>query len=191
MTIHEGTNVNRTTELHTVTCGLCAGTYALAQRYVDIKERDGGFWNCPYCRCSWGYPKERSTVQKLQAKLDAEQTRRQRAEEAAENAENRRRAQKAATSRMKNRIFSGMCPCCDRYFRELDHHMLTEHAVEREGTQLRAVRKHRGLTQAALAKELDIPPGYVSMFEHEKPSLPPTAHDLIKDWLRRTLGTPA
>lgn len=37
------------------------------------------------------------------------------------------RAQKAAKTRIKNRIAKGVCPCCNRTFENLQRHMTTQH----------------------------------------------------------------
>lgn len=41
--------------------------------------------------------------------------------------ENKRRAEKAAKTRMRNRIANGVCPCCNRYFAQLARHMANQH----------------------------------------------------------------
>lgn len=119
-------------ELTTMNCGECGGTYAINERYRRQKYEKGGYWNCPYCQCSWGYGE--SEVARLRKDLDREKTRRSWAEqnlesarEDAEIAERRRVAQKAATTRLKNRVKAGQCPCCRRHFHSLYDHMRNEH----------------------------------------------------------------
>lgn len=41
--------------------------------------------------------------------------------------ENRRRAEKAAKTRIKNRVSKGVCPCCNRHFENLQRHMQGQH----------------------------------------------------------------
>ena len=36
-------------------------------------------------------------------------------------------AQKGVTTRLKNRVQKGVCPCCNRYFAQLQRHMTTQH----------------------------------------------------------------
>lgn len=45
----------------------------------------------------------------------------------ASRAEHSRRAEKAAKTRIKNRIARGVCPCCKRTFQNLAAHMQTQH----------------------------------------------------------------
>ena len=42
-------------------------------------------------------------------------------------ARNRERAQKAAKTRIKNRVAAGVCPCCTRSFQNLARHMAGQH----------------------------------------------------------------
>ncbi len=49
------------------------------------------------------------------------------AREEARLAENRRRGEKAAKTRIKNRIANGVCPCCNRTFKNLHRHMENQH----------------------------------------------------------------
>jgi len=41
--------------------------------------------------------------------------------------EAQRRAEKAAKTRIKNRIGNGVCPCCNRTFKDLASHMKCKH----------------------------------------------------------------
>lgn len=66
--------------------------------------------------------------------MKKEKKRREWAEKNAENAqaeaqesERRRIAQKAATTRLKNRVKMGICPCCHRTFKQLAAHMKKKH----------------------------------------------------------------
>ena len=45
----------------------------------------------------------------------------------ADRAEHRRRGEKAAKTRIKNRIANGVCPCCKRSFKDLHRHMQNKH----------------------------------------------------------------
>jgi hypothetical protein len=120
-------------ELTEINCGKCGGTYAINERYREQQYKNGGSWTCPYCACGWGYS-QNNEVSKLKAKLQKEERRRLWAEENASQArkdakesEQRRRAQKAATTRLKNRVKAGVCPCCHRTFKQLQAHMKNKH----------------------------------------------------------------
>ena len=112
-------------KLTTIDCGSCGGTYAINERYRAQKYEEGGCWNCPYCQTSWGFAG--SEIYKLKEKLRHEAKRREWVERDLKDTENRLRAQKAAKTRLKNRIAAGVCPCCNRSFVNLARHMNTKH----------------------------------------------------------------
>lgn len=113
-------------ELTTINCGECSATYAINERYRQNRERDGDGWHCPYCQVGWGYF-GRGKVEKLEKQLATARKRKEWAEQEAKNAEYRRRAEKAAKTRLKNRIGKGVCPCCNRSFVNLARHMESKH----------------------------------------------------------------
>jgi len=122
-----------TVELSEVNCGECGGTYALNKRYKDQKYQDGGSWNCPYCQCWWGYSQNNENS-KLKKQVEILERSKKFAERQAEIARedaryecNCARAQKAAKTRLKNRIKHGVCPCCNGTFKQLARHMKNKH----------------------------------------------------------------
>ena len=122
------------THLQVVHCGGCAGTYGIDARYYQERREKGGFWNCPYCPCSCGFPAEGSEVARLKRKLEyqeaeTERERRRRANEQERHERTRRRlsATQGVVTRTKNRVARGVCPCCDRHFTNLQRHMQTKH----------------------------------------------------------------
>ncbi|KKM85207.1 hypothetical protein LCGC14_1291410 [marine sediment metagenome] len=50
------------------------------------------------------------------------------------DAKNQGRAEKAAKTRLKNRIANGVCPCCHRTFANLARHMDKKHPAYKEET---------------------------------------------------------
>ena len=117
--------VELTVNLTRVSCGECGGVYAINSRYHEQKREQGGFWNCPYCRCGWGFGE--SDNDRLKKQLKNTQKQLEWAQQDVKNAENRERGQKAAKTRIKNRIAKGVCPCCNRSFANLQKHMQTKH----------------------------------------------------------------
>lgn len=97
-------------------------------------------------KCIWGhsqvYTPGPSEADRLRAKLqaqeqatakaaaEAERERRWRLEGAQEreHLERRLSAQRGVTTRLKNRVANGVCPCCNRSFSNLHRHMQTKHA---------------------------------------------------------------
>ena len=117
-----------------VACGECGGIYALAARYYEQQRVNGGFWNCPYCRCRWGFSKKASELEL--AKADAKWQSSMLANERARHDQTRASlvGHKAAKTRLKNRIARGICPCCKRHFTNLQRHMDCKHPEFNEAT---------------------------------------------------------
>lgn len=121
-----------TVQLTQIVCGECGGTYAISEQYRKQKHEEGGYWKCPYCECSWGYGE--SEVKRLekqlirqkhlveQAETDARWERQQK-----ERAEHSAASYKGHLSRTKKRVRHGVCPCCNRQFKNLERHMDCKH----------------------------------------------------------------
>lgn len=113
-------------------CGKCGGQYALGKRYVEEQQQKGGYWNCPYCKCSWDYGDSENA--KLQRQLEAERNRvayerdkAARAEERAQREARRSAAARGQVTKIKRRVAKGACPACQHTFPDLHAHMETEH----------------------------------------------------------------
>lgn len=123
--------------LEIVICCECGMSFAFPAQIVQRFWRSHETFYCPA-----GHGQHfagESDVEKLKRQLKAterlaqiEQERRQDAERAAKHAEDRRRATAAAHTRTKNRIAAGVCPCCNRSFENLRHHMATQHPEYRD-----------------------------------------------------------
>lgn len=72
--------------------------------------------------------KEQQALAKANAAVEREQKWRQEAYEEARTLERRLAAQRGVTTRIKNRVHNGVCPCCNRAFVNLQRHMATKHA---------------------------------------------------------------
>ena len=123
-----------TTTLTKVHCGECGGVYAISQRYYKKKHEDGGYWNCPYCDCSWGFSEEASELEKARKEAQSQRDnvewyRNRYAAEQSRHDQTKAslRSHKAAKTRLKNRIANGVCPCCKRHFENLHKHIQTKH----------------------------------------------------------------
>ncbi len=118
--------VTQTIELSQMNCGQCGGTYAINEAYRAHKYQNKGYWNCPYCQCSWGYGKQ-SEFERTKQELKDEQARHERTLARANEAEAERRKSEAALQRHQKRTKAGVCPCCNRSFVALARHMKTKH----------------------------------------------------------------
>lgn len=86
-----------------------------------------------------------------------------------------------AHSRMRRRVFNGVCPCCNRTFQNLMQHMQTKHAGE---FNLGTLREAFGMTQTALAKEIGVYQMQVSRYERGL-DVPAYARTAIEAWVDR------
>lgn len=112
-----------TITLTTMTCS-CGVTYALDEAYRAARQKDGKSWNCPN-GCSRHYVETEET--KLRAQLARTEGALTHAKWEAKYAEGRRRAEKAAKTKLKNRIAKGVCPCCNRHFANVQKHIAGQH----------------------------------------------------------------
>lgn len=116
-----------------INCGECGGTYAINERYRQQQYEKGGSWNCPYCKVGWGYSennensKLKKELEQTKRNLEFHQRNAASEREAREATERRLVGQKAAKTRLRNRIKNGVCPCCTRTFQNLAQHMKTQH----------------------------------------------------------------
>lgn len=106
-------------------CGSCHVRFAVPSDF----DRRGRQYNlnvwCPCCGHGMCYGEEE--VAKLRAALAREEGRSASFRADAEKAEARRRAEKAAKTKLKKRIAGGVCPCCKRTFQNLQRHMAGQH----------------------------------------------------------------
>lgn len=65
---------------------------------------------------------------RLESRLDQMAASRDEARSQRDTAEHRRRAEKAAKTRLKNRIKNGVCPECNRHFINVERHMKSKHS---------------------------------------------------------------
>lgn len=158
-------------------CCRCAMAFAMPSDYQRRRKNDHAPFYCPNGHQQhYTGPDEtsklKSELERQSQILEVERQRSARLQ--AEHADVKR-----AHTRMRERVFNGVCPCCNRTFQDLMRHMHTEHAAERS---LRVWREAFGLSQAMLAKEIGISPVYVSMHETGK-AAPEYAKKAIDDWL--------
>lgn len=120
------------TDLQTISCQ-CGGVYAIGCAYYEQQRREGGSWTCPYCQSGWGFGGKGENAQ-LKKKLLWQQAAHDQtlaeltdSRELVRVTESRRRAERGAKTKLKNRIAKGVCPCCNRSFQNLHRHMTSQH----------------------------------------------------------------
>ncbi len=120
-----GLTLEVNTELTTIDCGVCGGTYAINERYRLQKYQHAGTWHCPYCQTSWGYGE--TEISRLKLQLESQKKLTEWAKQEAKHAESRRRAAAGQLTKIKRRVGNGVCPCCNRTFKDLALHMKDKH----------------------------------------------------------------
>ncbi len=126
--------IQHTTTLMTLECPCCNMLFAITNRFMADRRVDGAIFYCPQGhRQSYNEP-EVDRLKKQVARMTAESDQMQARLKTvrAERDSNARKviAQKAAKTRIKNRIKNGVCPCCNRYFENVHKHMQNQHPEE-------------------------------------------------------------
>ena len=116
------------------TCWKCEERFGLDDATEAVLRKSGRGFCCP-----WGhsavFPLGESETDKLARELKAanatverELRWREESTATARTLEKRQSAQRGVTTRLKNRVANGVCPCCNRTFVNLQRHMSTKHA---------------------------------------------------------------
>lgn len=123
-----------------VDCPRCGEVFGMTEATVHIRRRDGRTFYCPLGH-PMSFPLNETLQQrelreaKLQAKRAEEELARQRqarewAEKRAKGANIAAGMAKAAANRLKHRVECGVCPRCQRTFKQLAAHMKSKHAEQ-------------------------------------------------------------
>lgn len=119
------------TTLELMDCAKCGMHFGVAEGFIERRRRDGETFFCP---AGHSQSFKESEVSRLRKKLDeqvreaTEQAEHARSAERAREAEHRARLKVERAARaLRRRIGAGVCPCCNRTFKQLARHMETKH----------------------------------------------------------------
>ncbi len=128
---------NITETFHVVHCFHCALRFGIpAQLYRRVVTEAFGTVHCPACNkeTGWSESADRKTIRQLESKLkwementQRERERRERAEQSKKRVEASLIATKGVVTKIKKRVGVGVCPCCNRTFKQLSAHMAQKH----------------------------------------------------------------
>lgn len=163
----------------TETCCNCHMQFAMTNAFKTARLADRKEFYCPAGH-GQHYTGE-SEEAKLKRELERANQMLESAQSRAQTMQQKHDEVSRAHSRMRHRVFNGVCPCCNRTFENLARHMQSEHASE---MTLKTLRDAFGMTQTAIAKEIGIRPVYVSLHENEK-QVPEYADRAIKQWMQK------
>lgn len=125
---------------HSIVCCVCSVKFGMDSASYDTLKRSAGVFCCPFgheqhfARGPSEADKLRQErgrlAQKVAEREDAVKRAHDRIEqekEARQAAERRASAARGQTTKLKNRVAAGLCPCCNRSFQNLSRHMTTQH----------------------------------------------------------------
>lgn len=117
-------------------CGVCGVVYTVPKVVYDHHYQEGGYHHCPNGH-SWGWAKdgcererlrrERDLLKQQAARLEDEKRNLRIERDAAVSRETKERKERL---RITKRTAAGVCPNCNRTFKQLARHMATKHALQ-------------------------------------------------------------
>lgn len=116
--------INTEVDLTVKQCPVCYVHYAIPQMMENRKQENGGNWYCPNGD-SLIFTKTKA--QKLEAELAKEKENVEYWMNRKDEVDRELKAKKGELTKLKNRVISGVCPCCQRSFVNLQRHMKTKH----------------------------------------------------------------
>lgn len=131
--------IQTTITIESVRCGACGHIFGLETAYHQKLKSTGKSFYCPGgCCISYSetdakrLEKEREAriaeQRRFADRLELEVSRRQHAERSAIS-------QRGAMTKLKKRVGSGVCPCCNRAFQNLAAHMKGQHPEFSDGAR--------------------------------------------------------
>ena len=116
-----------------ITCFKCGIHFKVPDIFYSVKYSDHtNFW-CPnghqqhYLEGKSEETIQRERADSLNRSLQWEISNHDQTRADRDSIERQRRAEKGAKTRLKNRAAAGVCPCCNRTFKQLAAHMKTKH----------------------------------------------------------------
>ncbi len=116
--------------LTTTTCITCGMIFAIPEGWKQEKKLDHTTFYCPNGH-RMHYP-GKSDVETLQEEKEYLERRLVFSQNNAAVAERQRAAAKGQVTKIKNRIKAGVCPFCNRQFKNLKNHMESKHSDDSE-----------------------------------------------------------
>lgn len=109
----------------------CGMRHAIPSELDNFQQRqhdNGERVTSIYCPLGHTYvPSGKGEAQRLRERLESEKNRSARLSAQRDQAEASARAHKGHATRAKKRAAAGMCPCCNRTFKQLTRHLASQH----------------------------------------------------------------
>jgi hypothetical protein len=115
-------------ELEVDSCCVCGVIHAIPKQMRDHYYNFGGRWYCPNGHhIGWNAKDSKSRADKLESEIARLNSSLVYKNELLEIERRRTAAAKGETTKLKNRIANGVCPCCRRSFANLHRHINKQH----------------------------------------------------------------
>lgn len=129
-------------DLQAIDCCECGIEFAMTAAFIHTRKTDQVSWFCPNGHKQF-FPKgetaEQRQIRELKAQAESERQRANRAEESRKWAETNAKGARisagkalAAKRRLEQRVRCGVCPHCQRTFKQLAAHMKSKHGGAHE-----------------------------------------------------------
>lgn len=118
-----------------VSCYTCGVRFGIGgDLYRRVVTNAQGSVYCPACgnRTAWTESEAQREIKQLKQKLEWEASNAARQKSLREQAETSLVATKGVVTRLKKRVSNGVCPCCNRTFKQLSAHMANKHPEFKE-----------------------------------------------------------
>lgn len=111
-------------QMETIRCGECGMTFGVPEFWINERRTNGGGFHCPN-----GHSRifREPEVEQLRKKLVAANCDALRERNLRISLEEDLSKVEASKARLRKRVQNGVCPCCQRTFRNLASHMATKH----------------------------------------------------------------
>lgn len=130
--------------LEQVSCKKCGGVFALNEKFLKHARNNRGHYNCPYCDTQWSWSESEADRLRAQLAASANELQRVKMDCNAERSMRESAERRAVEAQRKiKRVENGLCPCCNRTFRNLRRHMLVRHPNETNPPKTSSRRSHR------------------------------------------------
>ena len=124
-------------------CCTCHMLFMMTAAYYSAKKADGSSFHCPAGHSQHYVESDLTRVRK---QLEREQREAARLRERGMVAERAQQKAEKSIKGLKKRSAAGVCPCCNRTFKELANHMKSKHSQFR---QLQGLDAPKQLTKGA------------------------------------------
>lgn len=111
-----------------ITCGECGISFCVPRHWRDSRVEDKKDFYCPngHCRAYIESNKDRQLREQLE-KIESLQRQVKWREDSLDRANKSNIALKGQLTKERKRVGNGVCPCCNRTFKQLSAHMAQKH----------------------------------------------------------------